>query len=72
MNELRDLAKKIENFLVFELSTGQMLEDVRLALQGYARIGFHGRPGGVVPTPAELANVVMRQYDRKQGIIEHY
>ena len=54
------------------MSTGQMLEDVRLALQGYARIGFHGRPGGVVPTPVELANVVMRQYDRKQGIIEHY
>ncbi len=71
-NELRDLAKTLENFLVFEMSTGQMLEDVRLALQGYARIGFHGRPGGVVPTPVELANVVMRQYDRKQGIIEHY
>jgi len=70
-NELRDLAKKVENFLVFELSTGQMLEDVRLALQGFARIGFHGRPGGVVPTPAELANVVMRQYNRKRGIIEH-
>jgi len=70
--ELRDLAKTFENFLVFEMSTGQMLEDVRLALQGYARIGFHGRPGGVVPTPVELANVVMRQYDRKQGIIEHY
>ena len=49
-----------------------MLEDVRLALQGYARIGFHGRPGGVVPTPLELVSVVMRQYDRKQGMIEHY
>jgi 2-oxoglutarate ferredoxin oxidoreductase subunit alpha len=72
MNELRDLAKTIANYLVFELSTGQMLEDVRLALQGYARIGFHGRPGGVVPTPAELANVIIRQYDRKQGIIDHY
>ncbi len=71
-NELRDMAKTFENFLVFEMSTGQMLEDVRLALQGHARVGFHGRPGGVVPTPVELANVVMRQYDRKQGIIEHY
>lgn len=70
-NELRDLAKKIHNFLVFELSTGQMLEDARLAIQGYAKIGFHGRPGGVVPTPVQLANVVMRQYDRKTGITEH-
>ena len=70
VKELRELAKKNENFLVFELSTGQMLEDVRLSLQGYARIGFHGRPGGVVPTPVELANVVRRQYDRREGIIE--
>jgi 2-oxoglutarate ferredoxin oxidoreductase subunit alpha len=70
-NELRDLAGTIKNFLVFELSAGQMLEDVRLAIQGYAKIGFHGRPGGVVPTPVQLANVVMRQYDRKQGITEH-
>jgi 2-oxoglutarate ferredoxin oxidoreductase subunit alpha len=69
-SDLRDLAKTVENFLVFEMSTGQMLEDVRLALQGYARVGFHGRPGGVVPTPVELANIVMRQYDRRQGIIE--
>jgi 2-oxoglutarate ferredoxin oxidoreductase subunit alpha len=69
-NELRDLAKRIENFLVFEMSTGQMLEDVRLALQGRARIGFYGRPGGVVPTPVQLANVIMRQYDRKEGIID--
>ncbi len=42
-----------------------MLEDVRLALQGYADIGFHGRPGGVVATPAELANVIARYYDKK-------
>jgi 2-oxoglutarate ferredoxin oxidoreductase subunit alpha len=71
MNELRDLAKTIENFLVFEMSTGQMVEDVRLAIQGRARIGFHGRPGGVVPTPVELANVVMRKYDPRAGLIDH-
>jgi 2-oxoglutarate ferredoxin oxidoreductase subunit alpha len=70
-SELRDCLKKTEDYLVFELSTGQMLEDVRLTLQGHARIGFHGRPGGVVPTPVELANVIMRQYDRTRGIIEN-
>ena len=46
------------------MSTGQMLEDVRLALQGYANIEFHGRPGGAVPTPAELANVIASIYDK--------
>ena len=62
--KLRALSPKIKNFLVFEMSTGQMLDDVRLALQGYAHIEFHGRPGGAVPTPAELANVVARLYDK--------
>jgi 2-oxoglutarate ferredoxin oxidoreductase subunit alpha len=62
--KLRALSAKIKNYLVFEMSTGQMLEDVRLALQGYADIEFHGRPGGVVPTPAELANVVAKHYEK--------
>jgi 2-oxoglutarate ferredoxin oxidoreductase subunit alpha len=66
-NALRDLARNVENFLVFEMSTGQMVEDVRLAIQGEARIDFHGRPGGVVPTPVDLANVVMRKYGCKAG-----
>jgi len=42
-----------------------MVEDVRLAIQGTASIEFHGRPGGVVPTPANLANVVARYYAKK-------
>ncbi|ESP63055.1 2-oxoglutarate oxidoreductase, alpha subunit [Smithella sp. ME-1] len=62
--QLRSLSAKSKNFLVFEMSTGQMLEDVRLALQGYADIRFHGRPGGAVPTPSELANVIARIYER--------
>ncbi len=63
--KLRALSAKVKNFLVFEMSTGQMLEDVRLALQGYAHIDFHGRPGGAVPTPAEFANVVARLYNKR-------
>jgi len=63
--KLRAQAKKIRNYLVFELSTGQMLDDVRLALQGYADVEFHGRPGGAVPTPSELANVIARHYDSR-------
>lgn len=60
--KLRTLSEIVKNYLVFEMSTGQMLEDVRLALQGYANIKFHGRPGGAVPTPSELANVVAKIY----------
>ncbi len=63
--KLRSLSATIKKYLVFEMSTGQMLEDVRLALQGYADIEFHGRPGGAVPTPSELANVVAKIYNKK-------
>jgi len=55
----------VDNFLVFEMNTGQMLEDVQLALGNTARIQFYGRPGGVIPTPAELAKVIAYQFRKK-------
>jgi len=64
---LQELTKTIDQFLVFEMSTGQMLEDVQLAIGGMADISFHGRPGGVVPTPAEFARFVYREYQEKRG-----
>lgn len=41
-------------FLAVEMSAGQMVEDVRLAVLGHAEVHFHGRLGGVVPTPREV------------------
>ena len=40
--------------LVVELSAGQMVEDVRLAVEGRTPVHFHGRMGGMVPTPGEV------------------
>ena len=51
---LRKLAEKGKRFLVVEMSAGQMVEDVRLAVEGRAPVGFVGRPGGGVPSPAEI------------------
>jgi len=59
---LQDLAERVKQFVVFEMSTGQMLEDVQLTLAGQAEIAFHGRPGGVIPTPNEFATFIYRQY----------
>ncbi|MCX7981955.1 MAG: 3-methyl-2-oxobutanoate dehydrogenase subunit VorB [Syntrophales bacterium] len=64
--ELREIAKKVNSFIVFEMSTGQMLEDVKLALEGRAHIDFYGRPGGVIPTPAELAKVIAYKARRNE------
>ena len=59
---IKALSKTVANFLVFEMSTGQMLEDVKLALGNTDKINFYGRPGGVVPTPAEFAKIITQQF----------
>ncbi|MBP7736991.1 MAG: 3-methyl-2-oxobutanoate dehydrogenase subunit VorB [Spirochaetes bacterium] len=61
---LNDLSSRIRTFVVFEMSTGQMLEDVQIAVAGKADIIFHGRPGGVVPTPIEFARIIYREYQK--------
>jgi len=40
------------------MSTGQMVEDVRLALEGRAEVQFYGRPGGIIPEPDEFVQVI--------------
>ena len=40
----------------FELSMGQMIDDVKIALEGARPVTFVGKAGGVVPTPAEVAS----------------
>jgi len=51
---LSDLAQQVKAFVVFEMSAGQMVEDVRLAVNGKRPVFFHGRTGGMLPTPKEL------------------
>jgi 2-oxoglutarate ferredoxin oxidoreductase subunit alpha len=47
-------------FLVVEMNAGQMVEDVRLAIEGRAPVAFYGRMGGVVPLPDEVLDQVKR------------
>lgn len=58
---LNDLAKKdcVKSFLTIELSMGQMIEDVRLAVNGLKPVEFYGRTGGNVMTPDDIVNVVL-------------
>jgi len=64
---LLEMSRVVTDFLVFEMSTGQMLEDVKLSLEGRRRIHFYGRPGGVIPTPDEIAKVINKIYF-KEGL----
>jgi 2-oxoglutarate ferredoxin oxidoreductase subunit alpha len=58
--KVKELAKQTKHFLVFEMSMGQMVEDVQLALEGKGEVSFYGRPGGVIPTPSEVFRVISR------------
>jgi 2-oxoglutarate/2-oxoacid ferredoxin oxidoreductase subunit alpha len=53
-HELARLSRHIGGILAVELSSGQMVEDVRLAVEGRCPVAFHGRMGGLVPTPDEV------------------
>ena len=52
--ELKAAAAGAKKVFVFEMNLGQMLEDVKLALEDSDRIEFYGRTGGGVPTSEEL------------------
>ena len=64
---LQELAKTVSDFFVFEMSAGQLVEDVRLALEGKGHIHFYGRPGGVAPMPVELYRIIARHYAQAQA-----
>ncbi|MEN8150261.1 MAG: 3-methyl-2-oxobutanoate dehydrogenase subunit VorB [Planctomycetota bacterium] len=58
-----EIADHAQHFLVSEMSNGQMVDDVRLAVNGRRPVEFYGRMGGNVPTVEEILAVVMEQYN---------
>lgn len=57
---LGELAGRNKRFLSVEMSMGQMVEDVRLAVNGKAPVDFYGRCGGVVPSEEEVLAEIKR------------
>ncbi len=51
---IQALAGGMRRFVTVELNSGQMVEDVRLAVNGKSEVLFYGRPGGAIITPEEL------------------
>ena len=56
--EIEAAAKKVKGILVAEINAGQMVEDVRLAVNGSVPVEHYGRLGGIVPEPEEMVNVL--------------
>jgi len=59
--QLAAAAQRIQGVFVCELNSGQMLEDVRLAVNGRCPVEFYGKMGGVLPGPEELADDIKRR-----------
>jgi len=65
---LRKAARRAQMVLVVEMSTGQMVEDVRLTLDGSVEVEFYGRTGGNVP----LADEVNKELFARMGMIAEW
>ncbi|MGE5363895.1 MAG: 3-methyl-2-oxobutanoate dehydrogenase subunit VorB [Bacteroidota bacterium] len=52
--QISDLAGSVRGIMTVEMNAGQMVEDVRLAVNGKCSVEFHGRMGGVIPSPEEI------------------
>jgi pyruvate/2-oxoacid:ferredoxin oxidoreductase alpha subunit len=65
---LRKAARRAHMVLVVEMSTGQMVEDVRLSLDGRVDVEFYGRAGGNVP----LADEVCKELFERMGMVAEW
>ncbi len=63
---IKQKAKTGKCFLTLEMSTGQMVEDVRLAVEGEKPVYFHGSPGGNVPTPEDLVEEISKIAEKEE------
>ena len=54
----KKLAKNVKSFLAVEMSCGQMIEDVKLAIDCARPVHFYGRTGGEIPTEDEIIKVI--------------
>ena len=67
-NELFLISDENKRFLVVEMNAGQMLEEVKLAINGRAEVLFYGRTGGMVVSPEEIDKKILSLIDLKCNV----
>ncbi|MEG2071298.1 MAG: transketolase C-terminal domain-containing protein, partial [Bacteroidales bacterium] len=58
---LKEIGQKMKGILSVEMSAGQMVEDVKLAVECKVNVQHFGRFGGVIPTPSEVFEALKKQ-----------
>ncbi|MEN8157543.1 MAG: 3-methyl-2-oxobutanoate dehydrogenase subunit VorB [Bacteroidota bacterium] len=61
-NELARLAKKVKGMMSVEMSAGQMVEDVRLAVNGRVPVSHYGMMGGKIHSPDDVYQAVKEKF----------
>jgi len=61
---LKEMAKQLKGILSVEMSSGQMIEDVKLAVECKVRVEHFGRYGGVIHSPEEVFQAVQKMFSK--------
>jgi 2-oxoglutarate ferredoxin oxidoreductase subunit alpha len=59
---IAELALQVKGMLAIEMSAGQMVEDVRLAVSGKVPVDHYGRMGGMIPSPEEVVVALEKRF----------
>lgn len=60
---IQQLAQQVQGILSFEINAGQMVQDIRLAVEGCTPVRHFGKMGGIVPTPDELIATLKSEFN---------
>jgi 2-oxoglutarate ferredoxin oxidoreductase subunit alpha len=61
-DEINKQAEHVKGILDVEMNAGQMIEDVKLSVEGKVKVEFHGRMGGIVPSPEEILEQIEEKF----------
>ncbi len=62
--QIQELVPQLKGILTVEMSAGQMVEDVRLAVNGKVPVEFFGKMGGIIPAPEEVLEVFVKSFNK--------
>ena len=68
-NRLRELADQVDFMMSVEMNAGQMVEDVKIAVEGKVPVHFTGRMGGMIPSPEDVLHEVEAIIE-KQNVLQ--
>ena len=64
MDALQETIPTAKAYLSVEFNMGQMVDDVRLAVEGQRPVSFFGRTGGIIPTPQEVLDAIVELHGK--------